>query len=425
MAVTSMHIYIADSACACIHVLVDGQEQEPIAALADSIAANDEILYITDTNEFDEVIVRRISQDGSETAILFEDAGFDAPLLALDRANNLIALIDGSSVYRLVSVDGEPSFRYQYDLDIGIIATAIGFNSSNNLIVASEGDGIFTFDSDGTTIGRIGQVVTDILQAGEIAAPNSIAGGADGTIYWVESDGQVGHINAASLNVDVGRVGATTLVTDVPVQGLLDAQNLQQVWLLDVPSNTTVSLTALADFASDLDIAIRILAPDGREVAAVDNDESGELFNYFDVAIRNLRLQQGGQYVVIVERMSGDGRYTLGMTMQRLLSIEDNHVEVTSTLQASIPQQQWQVDLRGGQTVTITMQAINEELDTILYLYDPNGNLIAENDDADDITLGFNSQLVDMRIPFAGTYIIEANRFNGEGDYRLTIDVQQ
>lgn len=50
------------------------------------------------------------------------------------------------------------------------------------------------------------------------------------------------------------------------------------------------------------------------------------------------------------------------------------------------------------------------------------GNLIAENDDADDVSLGVDSQLLDIRLPINGLYTIEAIRFDGEGSYTLTVE---
>jgi hypothetical protein len=58
----------------------------------------------------------------------------------------------------------------------------------------------------------------------------------------------------------------------------------------------------------------------------------------------------------------------------------------------------------------------------MLRFLNPQGKLIAENDDAEDLSLGFNSQLLDIRLPSNGLYTIEAHRFDGEGTYLLTIE---
>jgi hypothetical protein len=82
-----------------------------------------------------------------------------------------------------------------------------------------------------------------------------------------------------------------------------------------------------------------------------------------------------------------------------------------------------------GDVVTITLIADDaEQLDTYLALYvDAGDNTIGElvdlNDDAADITLGRrNSQLVDILLPLAGSYLIEATRYGGEGGYTLTLE---
>lgn len=68
-----------------------------------------------------------------------------------------------------------------------------------------------------------------------------------------------------------------------------------------------------------------------------------------------------------------------------------------------------------GQSMTITMRA---SFDTYLFLVDPSGNVVSENDDAD----GTNSQ-TQVRLPNSGTYTIEATGYDGNarGAYTLTV----
>lgn len=100
----------------------------------------------------------------------------------------------------------------------------------------------------------------------------------------------------------------------------------------------------------------------------------------------------------------------------------------TSTLTESQPEQLYRFNGNAGDTVTITMVAEDESaLDTRLFLYTAEGyeagEFLEENDDAADSNVGrLNSQIVDFELPEDGEYVIVATRFQGEGDYTLTIE---
>ena len=67
----------------------------------------------------------------------------------------------------------------------------------------------------------------------------------------------------------------------------------------------------------------------------------------------------------------------------------------------------------------IEVDAVDTKLDPHLYLYDPNGQLIAENDDID----GSNNRnaRIDITLPSAGTYTIRVSAFADGGAYKLTL----
>jgi hypothetical protein len=76
-----------------------------------------------------------------------------------------------------------------------------------------------------------------------------------------------------------------------------------------------------------------------------------------------------------------------------------------------------------NEVVSVTMTAISRNLDTLLQLVDPNGNLLAVNDDAANTT---NSSITNVRILQSGTYLLVATRygkgFGGtEGEFQLVV----
>ncbi|GAB4570935.1 MAG: hypothetical protein Kow0077_06320 [Anaerolineae bacterium] len=90
--------------------------------------------------------------------------------------------------------------------------------------------------------------------------------------------------------------------------------------------------------------------------------------------------------------------------------------------------QDWTFTGNAGDTVTITMVALDGDLDPNLFLLDSAGNQLAENDDADDPAVGaFNAQIANFTLPASGTYIIRATRFGEEfgsstGSYQISLE---
>ncbi|MEL6524254.1 MAG: pre-peptidase C-terminal domain-containing protein, partial [Chloroflexota bacterium] len=82
------------------------------------------------------------------------------------------------------------------------------------------------------------------------------------------------------------------------------------------------------------------------------------------------------------------------------LSIGDSNVEGYSN--RSEPIFYWLFNGEEGQDVTVTM--VSDDFDTLLYLFDGSGAMLAINDDAD----GSNSQIEGVTLPDDGTYLIFA-----------------
>jgi hypothetical protein len=81
-------------------------------------------------------------------------------------------------------------------------------------------------------------------------------------------------------------------------------------------------------------------------------------------------------------------------------------------------------DGQSGEVATIGMQGRNGTLDTVLFLIDPTGIQVAQNDDASNETT--DSVINEFTLPEDGRYIIIATHFGGlygvtSGDYTLTL----
>ncbi|NWF68532.1 MAG: PDZ domain-containing protein [Chloroflexi bacterium] len=85
---------------------------------------------------------------------------------------------------------------------------------------------------------------------------------------------------------------------------------------------------------------------------------------------------------------------------------------------------QYVLEITEDVTVDITLGDESGQFDTYLRLYDTDGNLLAENDDAEPGRI-FNSALLGLEIPAGFTLIIEVGTFDdaGEGTYNLAVTV--
>ena len=105
---------------------------------------------------------------------------------------------------------------------------------------------------------------------------------------------------------------------------------------------------------------------------------------------------------------------------------------VTGTISAVNTFDVYSFNGAAGQTVTISMAAVSQTLDTNLYLISPGGREIAANDDGDPVQLGTSGRTTDSLIggyvltengPFTIVATRYANQYGGTiGVYQLTLD---
>jgi len=416
-------IYVADRFCQCVRVFEDETQVTAFSDFGEDaplslVISADDTLYATDVTEEGLFIVRVLAADAQRT-LLFDEILAEQPQLTIDRSGQILALVNNQTMYGL----RDSGFEALYELETPTLqANAITIDPMNRLVVATQRRGILIFDNAGTLVNRVGQIADDVPAAGELFNPQGVAVDEDGTLYWTDSDGRFGNVTAMSLAVERGRVGSMNLIPGRVVEGIFDEATNQQAWTLNAAAGDVVTLTAIADFESDdLDLALRLIDPNQREVGAVDNDEEGFLLNFFDPHLRNITLNSAGQYLVLVERVFGSGGYQLGLSVAQAFALQNAEAELTGRLSAPLPSQRWAFEGQSGQVLSVTMRAQSGTLDPLLRVFNPRGELVEENDDADDPALGRDAQLIDIPLSFNGEYTIEATLFDGEGDYSLDV----
>ncbi|HVU15182.1 MAG TPA: DVUA0089 family protein [Phototrophicaceae bacterium] len=96
-----------------------------------------------------------------------------------------------------------------------------------------------------------------------------------------------------------------------------------------------------------------------------------------------------------------------------------NDGQTVSNTVATFTDDGWTFSATTGERVSIELDAVDPKLDPQLYLYGPNGVLVAENDDIDGAN-NRNSRL-DLTLTNAGTYTIRVGKFADGGQYRLSL----
>lgn len=247
-----------------------------------------------------------------------------------------------------------------------------------------------------------------------------------------------------------------TLVYGDEVSGEITNATSTQAWEFVGQAGDVVTITMQAS-SSGLDTLVSVYTAEAYASGALwldsnDDATNGDLEHFTDSQIEAFELPADGTYVIEAGRFSGEGAYTLTLALADEESSggpsgggttgtdgaqagEGGPIAYGETVRGAlddegVASQFWTFSGQAGDIVTITMIADDtNEIDPRLYLFTSDNlttiNAIAENDDADDDSVGrLNSQIFEFQLPETGDYVIEATQFGfGAGTYSLTLDV--
>lgn len=225
------------------------------------------------------------------------------------------------------------------------------------------------------------------------------------------------------------------------------------VYAFNGRANDSVSVWMIQPENSALDPYLVLLGADGSVVAS-DDDGGPRLFSAF---IQNATLPADGTYFILAttktgERFDFEGIYTntrdipseLGYELRlEGASVDSDEIELDATelsigsavdveVSKETPVVYATFSARRGDTVTITTASNSQDMDTILYLFDAEGNRLAVNDDGDN--MGYFSQINRFSLPEDGVYLIVATSYgfdvayqargdwDGAGSFRLSMN---
>ncbi len=157
---------------------------------------------------------------------------------------------------------------------------------------------------------------------------------------------------------------------------------------------------------------------------AFDDDSGGDLN-----ARIHFQCTKDDTYKIYAAALAGEGAYTLTIKEVALSKDEAKvhtvgaeRLRIDGKLDNNSRSVTYQVKLEGGKTYTIDMLSPDQKaLDPYLKLLDPNGKLLAEDDDGG---YGLNARIT-IRAPVAGTYRIIATSFGGVGNGEFALEVRQ
>lgn len=420
-------VYVADPLCMCIALLASADSGWALMAedvfhagspVYLAVGQND-ILYATNHSPQGEVTVYALQGQQVLNSYPLPESVTDQPLLAT-HDGVLYLLTSDHSVYVLENDTLSVLFSLQSVTQDSMVDFAPLGDGLFAVVTLSEG--VLVVTEMGEIVARPGRLVPGFPLPGEFVWPTGIVAGKDGTLYIVDSDQRSAMLTAFSPDVQPGRIGEEKLQLDQPVQGTLDRVASQQTWTYEGQAGQEITLTAVnLSATSEVDVALRLLAPDGATLAENDNHDGDVLFGLNDAQISSFTLPTHGHYIIVVEHRSGEGAYGLGITETRPFTLTPEGVTLEGQLSESVPVQRWALEASAGQWLTLTQTAQSDTLDPLLRVWGPGGDLIAENDNAEAATLGLNAQIVNLNLPESGRYIIETGRFDGNGAYTLTV----
>ncbi|GAB4376723.1 MAG: hypothetical protein Kow00121_24340 [Elainellaceae cyanobacterium] len=151
------------------------------------------------------------------------------------------------------------------------------------------------------------------------------------------------------------------------------------------------------------------------------NDVAGGTRTLADERLR-LRLPEEGKYIVAVFSDPGtEGRFSLSLQRDTVIYRYEWAGELTEEA-ARLESDDSPIayhQFSGGQGQFVNILAVSPDFDSYLFLLDPDGNVIAQNDDGG----GNLNAFIETELPEDGLYTIVVNAFDpqGQGRYRLLV----
>lgn len=254
------------------------------------------------------------------------------------------------------------------------------------------------------------QAYRDLRQAERLGF--ALSAGEQAALTFIEEN-FAEFLVAEDETIEAGPLSLGTQSGEIPVGGAA-------VWTFEADGGEILTLFALPD-SFGIDPFLRVRDPSGT-VIALDDDSGGAVSAF----LGHVLLPERGTYRVEVGSFQNltSGSYqltaTAGLPLKNLKSGENSGRIAPGEAEA------WQLEVSPGQLVTLQVTVpIGSSFDGVMVLRDPDGEVLAFNDDGDVIVNPLSPVIRDVEIVSAGTHIVEVGSFNGRsgGEYTLTLTV--
>jgi hypothetical protein len=171
-------------------------------------------------------------------------------------------------------------------------------------------------------------------------------------------------------------------------------------------------------------VALNVIAGGSNVIKSVTQDmlfQERYVTSFFVDTAGSITAGEGGLFGTTVRPDASGFLPQVNATSDSIPSVNFNET-VNGSIRLDRRAEFYAFDAEAGQSVTIQMQRVSGTLDPVLFLIGPNGDQVAQNDDATGDTR--DSLINQFVLPAAGRYIIIATHFGGQfgvtaGDYTL------
>jgi hypothetical protein len=205
------------------------------------------------------------------------------------------------------------------------------------------------------------------------------------------------------------------------MEGMISDEQEVEWWTFEIGSETLITID-MVTLSGDLDPYLELYSTDGQLLFS--DDDSGEGFNS---QILDLWLPLGGSYQIAASRHAGEGEYMINLscaTTSPGQPIEYGQM-LAGTINDSRFMQAYLFDGNAGDQLIVNMSYVGvDTLDSYVFLFGPNGNILDSDDDSGS---DHNSQL-EVILPVNGMYRLVLTRCgqregDSYGDFTASIEL--
>jgi hypothetical protein len=210
---------------------------------------------------------------------------------------------------------------------------------------------------------------------------------------------------------------------------------VDSLWMFQGDAGDLIGISVQA--VDDIDLYVELQTADG-ELLDWDDDSGDDL----DALIYGFELPESGAYRIMVTSVAGAGDYIILLDLVDPANLaeeaapEESPPDEITTISygqsvegflESGDMDSFHFEGQGGDVVTITLIAIEEEFDPALVLLEADTmELLIDNDDADlPDQWPYDAQIARYSLPTSGVYRINAMSIGDDGNYRLTLELEE